>query len=301
MEKQEPKITRVAEGEKVKKTVKVAGVQQAADAAEKDIKHVQGLTKAEEKSKAITLRIVAAILWVLAIGCEVLAILCLFKALRLPGLSQMWWMIIFIVVDLALCLVAGFLWKKASHLAPFKDDNKFLFFILTQLGLIMAAICFLPLIILVLASKDKLDKKSKIVVSIVAIVALLVAGLLGADFNPISEKEKEQAESTFADTTVYWTAYGHKYHLAFEVTDENGETHTEFCQAIRNSEKYSGTVSTAIDNGCSELCSFCARDAAKAGIDLSGINLEGDVEVRALAEDASDAVQDLTLAPADGE
>lgn len=299
MENKEPKITRVEQGEKVRKTVKKAAVQpqEAVAQEQNDVKPVQALTKAEEKSKAVTLRIVSAILWVLAIGCEVLAILCLFKALRLPGLSQMWWMIIFIVADLALCLVAGFLWKKASHLDPFKDDNKFVFFILTQLGLIMAAVCFLPLIILVLASKDKLDKKSKIVVTIVAVVALLVSGLLGADFNPISEKEKNQAEQTFADTEVYWTLYGHKYHLAFEVTDENGETHTEFCQAIRNSEKFSGTVATAIDNGCSELCSFCARDAAKAGIDLSGINLEGDMEVRALADNASDAVEDLTVLP----
>ena len=270
MEKKERTITKVGSGETVKKTVKKAAeVQETVEKEQKNVQQVQALTKSEEKSKAITLRIVSAILWVLAIGCELLAILCLLKALRLPGLSQMWWMIIFIVADLAFCVAAGFLWKKAAHLDPFKkNNNKFLFFILTQLGVIMAAVCFIPLIILVLTSKeDKLDKKSKLVVTIVAIVALLIAGLLGADFNPISKEEKDKAEATFTDD-VYWTAYGHKYHLS------------EDCQALRNSTTiYQGKVNAAIDNGCSELCSFCARDAAKAGKDLTGINLEGDMKL----------------------
>ena len=99
MEEKKKTVTKVAEGEKVKKTVKKVA-EAAEPVEEKNVKKVETLSKAEEKSKATTLRIVSAILWVLAIGCEVLAILCLFKALRLPGLSQMWWMIIFIVLDL---------------------------------------------------------------------------------------------------------------------------------------------------------------------------------------------------------
>ena len=293
MEEKKRTITKVQSGEKAKKTAAVAEEVKATE------KKVDGLTKREEKSKATTLRIVSAILWVLAIGCEVLAILCLFKALRLPGLSQMWWMIIFIVADLALCLAAGFLWKKAAHLDPFKKtNNKVGFVILTQLGVIMAAICFLPLIILVLTSKDKLDKKSKIVVTIVAIIALLVAGLLGADFHPISAEEKAAAENQLGDfEKVYWTRYGHKYHLY------------EDCQAIKNSldisysegeELESGefipAVRVAMDNGCTGLCSFCANHAEKDGIDLSGIILEDGSVQKTVA-----STQDLTLAPADGE
>ena len=45
---------------------------------------METLTKAEEKSKATTLRIVSAILWVFAIAFEVLAILFLFQKLYLP-------------------------------------------------------------------------------------------------------------------------------------------------------------------------------------------------------------------------
>lgn len=268
MEEKKRTITKVEEGEKVvKKTVKkVAETEEAVEEATetKKVKKVETLTKAEEKSKATTLRIVAAILWVVAIGFEVLAILFLFKKLYIPWLPQMWAMIICIVLDLACCIVAALLWKKASHLDPFKKtNNKVGFFILTQLGVIMAAVCFIPLIILVLASKDKLDKKSKIVVTIVAIVALLIAGLLGADFNPISAEEKAAAEEALTED-VYWTAFGHKYHLYDD------------CGSLKNSETlYQGSVTSAIDNGRGELCYFCANRAEKEqNLDLENLNVE---------------------------
>ena len=265
MEEKKRTVTRVEDGEKVRKTAKkTTEAVETAEQEVKKVKKVETLSKPEEKSKAITLRIVSAILWVAAIACEVLAILCLFKALRLPGLSQMWWMIIFIVVDLICCIVAALLWKKASHLDPFKKtNNKVGFFILTQLGVIMAAICFLPLIILVLTSKDKLDKKSKIIVTVVAIVALLIAGLIGADFNPISAEEKAAAEQSITGD-VFWTTFGHKYHAY------------EDCHTIANSASvYSGSVTAAIDNGCSELCYYCAKRAEKEdSLALDGLNIE---------------------------
>ena len=285
-EKKERIITRVEEGEKaVKKTVKKVedAVEETVEEVEEKVKKakpVATLSKAEEKSKATTLRIVSIILWVLAIGFEVLAILFLFKKLYIPWLPQMWAMIICIVLDLICCVIAALLWKKASHLDPFKKQgNKVGFFILTQLGVIMAAICFIPLIILVLASKDKLDKKSKIVVTVVAIVALLIAGLLGADFNPISAEEKAQAEQTLTGD-VYWTAFGHKYHLY------------EDCQSLQNSVTlYNGSVTAAIDNGRSEVCYFCKNRAEKEGISFEGINVE---------ERAGEIVEDLATVP-DGE
>ena len=95
----------------------------AVKATAEETKSAPKLTKAEEKSKATTLRIISIILWVLAIGFEVLAILTLLKALYIPGLSQMWWMIIFIVLDLVCCIVASQLWKKASFLDPFKKTG----------------------------------------------------------------------------------------------------------------------------------------------------------------------------------
>ena len=269
MEEKKRTITKVEDGEKVKKTVKkVAETEEAVEKEVKQTKKVETLTKAEEKSKATTLRIISAILWVFAIGFEVLAILFLFKKLYLPGLPQMWAMIICIVLDLICCVIAALLWKKASHLDPFKKtNNKVGFFILTQLGVIMAAICFIPLIILVLTSKDKLDKKSKIVVTVVAIVALLIAGLLGADFNPISAEEKAAAEESLTEN-VYWTAFGHKYHIYSD------------CSSLTNSTSlYEGTVTAAIDNGRGELCFFCANRAEKEkNLNLDDLNVEEGVE-----------------------
>ncbi len=271
MEKKQRTVTKVEDGEKVKKTVKkVAEAEEAVEekAADKKVKKVETLTKAEEKSKATTLRIVSAILWVVAIAFEVLAILFLFKKLYIPWLPQMWGMIICIVLDLICCVIAAFLWKKASHLDPFKKtNNKVAFFILTQLGAIMAAVCFIPLIVLVLASKDKLDKKSKIIVTVVAVVALLIAGLLGADFNPISAEEKAAAEQTLTDE-VFWTAFGHKYHIYDD------------CSSLKNSENlYQGSVTAAIDNGRGELCYFCANRAEKEkSLNLAELNVEEGVE-----------------------
>lgn len=277
-EKKERKTVRVEEGETVKKGAKLTEqVLDEAAKAEKKVKPVETLSKKEEKSKATTLRVISIILWVLAIGFEVLAILFLFKKLYIAWLPQMWAMIVCIVLDLACCIVAALLWKKASHLDPFrKTGNKVGFFILTQLGMIMAAVCFLPLIILVLASKDKLDKKSKIIVTIIAIIALVVAGLIGWDFNPISAEEKEQAEQVLKGD-VYWTAFGHKYHLYDD------------CQTLKNSATlYEGTVTSAIDNGRSEVCYFCAKRAEKAGTDMTGINVE---------EGSGEVLEDLATVP----
>lgn len=217
------------------------------------VKKADSLTKAEEKSQATTKRIVAFILWAVALACEIIAILLINEKIKLPFFSThddvrvaLWIpLVIFIVIDLICCIIASNLWKKASRLDPFKDDNKVLFFILTQLGAIMAIICLVPLIIFVLANK-KLDKKTKTFVTIVAAVALLIAVLLGIDWNPISQKQKDAAEQAITQD-VFWSQYGRKYHL-----DED-------CQTIKNSDLTQGSVTDAIDAGREDLCAFCAK------------------------------------------
>ena len=286
--------------EKKRTVTKVQSSRKAASEAAEEVKatgkKVEGMTKAEEKSKAITLRIVSAILWVLAIGCEVLAMLVILKALRMPGAEKMriWWIIIFLVADAILCIIAGFLWKKAAHLAPFKKNNKFVFFILTQLGMIMAAVCFLPVIILVLASKeDKLDKKSKIIVTIVAVVLLLITGLLGFDFNPIDADTKAAAENQLGDyKKVYWTRFGHKYHLYEDCQAIKNSTDVSYSEGEEIDGEFVPAVRVAMDNGCTGLCAFCARDAEKEGKELKGVVLEDGT----IAE-ADETANDLTVAP----
>lgn len=276
MEKKERTITRVEDGEKaVKKTVKK--VEKAVEETEiKKAKRVDSLTAAEEKSKATTLRIVSFILWAAAIVCEIIAILLINEKIKLPFFSAhddvriaLWIpLIIFIVIDLICCIIAAMLWKKSNRLAPFrKTNNKVGFFILTQLGAIMAVVCFVPLIIFLLSNK-KLDKKTKTVVTIVAGIALAVALLLGIDFNPISEEEKNAATQTITQD-VFWSQYGRKYHLF------------EDCQTIRNSDLKTGTVQTAIDNGRESLCAFCARNA---GIENDEMKIEERSDVEEILE-----------------
>lgn len=252
----------------------------------KTVKKAESLTAAEEKSKATTLRIVAFILWALALACEVVAILLINEKIKLPFFSRhddvriaLWIpLAIFIVLDAVCCIIAGFLWKKSNRLAPFKKTgNKVGFYILSQLGSIMAVICFLPLIILILTNK-KLDKKTKTFATVLAGVALVIAFLLGWDFNPISKEEKDAAMQTITQD-VFWSPYGRKYHL-----DED-------CQTIKNSDLTTGSVQDAIDAGREDLCAFCAKRHEINNADMK-IEQRSDVE-----ELVNEAATDLTVAP----
>ena len=216
------------------------------------------------KGSALGYRIGAAVLWLLAIACEVLAIMALLKdfAFRFThngNTNMVITLIIFIVLDLILCIIAAQLWKRANHIDPPSEKNKFLFYLVSELGVIMACICFIPLII-VLLKNNKLDKKSKIIVTVVAIAALLITGFASADYNPISAEEKESAEQQIIGN-VYWTPFGHKYHLDLD------------CGAIINSGTvYEGSVTESIESGRTSICSFCANKHPE--YDYTQLNVE---------------------------
>ena len=238
----------------------------------KTVKKVESLSAADTKSKATTYRIVSFILWAVALACEILAILLINEKVKLPFFSThddvriaLWIpMAIFIVIDLACCIIAASLWKKASRLDPFrKTNNKLGFFLLTQLGAIMAIVCLMPLIIFVLINKN-LDKKTKTFVTVIAGIALVIALLLGIDFHPISKEEKDAATQTITED-VFWTQYGRKYHLF------------EDCQTIRNSDLVTGSVQDAIDNNRESLCAFCAKRGEIDNADMK-IEQRSDVE-----------------------
>lgn len=260
MEKKERTVTRVSDGKKTAETVKKTAkkVDDAVEEVSEETTEKTPLTKEEKKKKATTFRIISICLWVVAIAMEVLAILSISKTLYI-GIPLLWAVIIFIVIDLACCLVAAFLWKKSNRLDPIKKTgNKVGFFVMTQLGVIMAVVCFLPLVILILLNKD-MDKKTKTILSVVAIAALLLVGALSADYNPISKEEVDAAEAVIT-SDVYWTAFGHKYHTS------------EDCQALTNSTNlYIGTVSDAIEAGREDLCAFCAR---RDNIDTTNLKVE---------------------------
>ena len=216
----------------------------------------------------VGLRIGAVVLWVLAIVCEVFAIMAILQYFIPPfGMSPLVFLIIMIVLDLVFAILAAQLWKKANHIKPMSEKRgKFLFYLWNELGVIMACVCFIPLIIILLKN-DKLDKKTKTIAAIVAVVALLITGVASADFHPISAEQKQDAEAQIT-TDVYWTQFGHKYHL--NADEESG------CPHIRNSSTiFKGSVTEAIESGRTAICSYCAAHyAEEMGLELANLNVE---------------------------
>ncbi|HMN06566.1 MAG TPA: hypothetical protein PKD45_12640 [Flavobacteriales bacterium] len=210
----------------------------------------------EAKAQAKQLRLFAMLAWIIAIACEVYAIL------KLLHNDMLTWLIVAIVVILALSITGSLLWKKSNRLDPASEKDKFRFFVQNQLGAIIAAVAFLPLIILIFTNKE-LDGKSKGIAGAIGIVALLAAGIVGTDFNPPSiekytEQINEQTDSlrTLNDGVdhAYWTPGGEKYHIFKD------------CQHIKGREIHEGTVQQAWEErkkGDNELCKTCRKRAEK--------------------------------------
>lgn len=204
---------------------------------------------AQRKGNALPFRIGAIALWVLGIACEVMAILVVNRTLFLPGPNPMTWLIIWLVVDLVLVVIGSQLWKRANHISPASKENKLAYWVQTDLGVIIAAVAFAPIIILMLTSKNT-DKRTKQVGSIVAALALVVAVGSGIDYHPTTQEDADQAEAGAAilsdNGLAYWTPFGEVYHFNPD------------CQYIKNSGTiYSGTVQDALDAGRNRGCSGC--------------------------------------------
>ncbi len=211
-------------------------------------KAVSKTTKAERSEKATGKRVAAVVFWLLAIAMEVIFILFLNKTIYFPWYAenQLLVLLVLIGLDLIFVIIGSQFWKKANDVDPASEKNKVKFFLWNQMGLIVSVLAFAPLILVLLKNKD-LDKKTKKIVTACAAVALVIAGLFGIDYNPISEEEREAMEETITDD-VYYTTFGKKYH-----------TH-EDCQALSNSATvYYGPISDALDAGRTEKCKFCAE------------------------------------------
>lgn len=211
-------------------------------------KAVSKTTKAERSEKATGKRVAAVVFWLLAIAMEVIFILFLNKTIYFPWYAenQLLVLLVLIGLDLIFVIIGSQFWKKANDVDPASEKNKVKFFLWNQMGLIVSVLAFAPLILVLLKNKD-LDKKTKKIVTACAAVALIIAGLFGIDYNPISEEEREAMEETITDD-VYYTTFGKKYH-----------TH-EDCQALSNSATvYYGPISDALDAGRTEKCKFCAE------------------------------------------
>ena len=206
--------------------------------------------KGDYKERAKSKRILAIVLWVIAIAFEVIGILRLSGTINLfPNLSVTTFLIICILLDLAFFIPGSLLWKKANHIDPASEKDKTKFWIINNLGTILSVLAFLPLIIFVLTNKD-LDKKSKSIVTVVAVIALLVAGVTSYDFNPVSREQLERAEKEVLNVSesgkVYWAPHSKKYHVDPD------------CPAFSQSETvYEGTVKQAYEHNLTDPCRRC--------------------------------------------
>lgn len=225
-----------------------------------NITHVDSTTNSKEELLAVTkknatpYRIAAVILWVLGLVCEVFAVL--FYTVKLdwaflcedPGHTIAW--IAALVLDLILVVIGSLLWKKANHMDPASKANKTKFWIQNNLGVIIAAIAFIPFIIFALTDRNA-SKKDKTMATIIAAVALVVCCLFGIDWNPVSQEE--MLENAGLENVVYWTESGTVFH-AFED-----------CSHLNHSfELFEGNSTAAIEAGKTRMCKTCEARLAKA-------------------------------------
>ena len=238
-EKKEKKIISADSGEAVGKKVKPA-------AADTEAPQEKKVKQSAPVGNAKGLRIGAVILWLVAIAFEVLAVLILVGKINLPFMSSRAQLIVMLVLDLVCVIIGSQLWKKANHIDPVSEKNKLKFWLWNNMGLIVCAFAFIPFIILVLTNKNA-DKKTKVVATVVAVIALLIGCLFSFDWNPVSAEQKQEAVNTITEN-VFWSPFGHVYH-----TDPD-------CQALNRSDTLTtGSVEQAIAANRTRLCQFCAK------------------------------------------
>lgn len=219
----------------------------------------------EAKSKAKTNRIIAAILWIVAIGLEIYAIF------NFLSDDKLYWLIGAAVIMLILAMTGSYLWKKSNRLDPASEKEPTRFFIQNQLGAIMAALAFLPLLVLILTNKD-MSGKTKGIAGAVVGLALASGVLQGIEWNPASieqyteeiQAQTAAAQSMNIDTdNVYWSKAGNKYH-AFDD-----------CYHIKGKALSTGSIKDSFEQkGLSELCKTCQKKAEKSSSILEPV-LEG--------------------------
>jgi len=243
-EKKEKKIVAAESGEEISSK---EAAKNAASSGKKTAK------EAAPVGNATGLRIGAVACWLVAVAFEVIGVLIMNGTITWTFLPVLYQLIIAIVLDLALVIVGAQLWKKANKIRPASKKNATKFWLWNNMGVIACVIAFVPFIILLLSNKN-LDKKTKTIATVVAIIALLIGGVSSYDFNPVSQEEKEAAVSTISGN-VYWAPFGKVYHTS------------EDCQALNQSETLTyGTVEQAIAAGRTRLCAFCAKRDEISGV-----------------------------------
>ena len=222
----------------------------------------------EAKSKATTLRIVAVILWLLAISTEVFAAFWMFKR-TWKGDQATVSMVVLIaaIVVIAVFAIAGsLLWKSANRADPASTSEPVRFFIQNQLGVIISIIAFLPLIILIFTNKN-MGGQQKAIAGGIGIVALVIAGLASYSANPPSTEQYGTETSVVRQYTgsdqVFWTKEGSVYHLCQAASAVN--------ETSKDNTIYSGTVGDAHANGKDRLTLQVQQELKQCGLNMTPI------------------------------
>lgn len=220
---------------------------------------------AEAKASATTKRVIAILLWAVAIAGEAFAI---FWVLRRPaenGAFPTWaWILLLglLVVIGLLTFFGGQLWKQANRLDPASKANPVRFFIQNQLGAIITIIAFVPLIILIFLNKD-MDGKQKGIAGAVGIVLLLVAGFFSTDLASPSVEQYDTETNQVVEITganeVFWTKSGKVFHLCNEASAVNLDS--------KDGIIYSGTVAAAHEAGKERLTKQVDQEIEQCGFD----------------------------------
>ncbi len=145
----------------------------------------------EAKQQSTTFRIIAGVLWLVAIAGEAFAI---FGLLRQNPVN-MTLLIVAIVVIGVLAVIGDVLWKRANVLDPASTSEPVRFFVQNQLGAIIGMIAFLPMIIMIFLNKN-MNGQQKGIAGGIGIVALLIAAFMGVSLNPPSVEQYAQAQAT---------------------------------------------------------------------------------------------------------
>lgn len=213
---------------------------------------------AEAKSKATKLRLVAAALWLLAIAGEAYAI---FGVLNADDVNMVLLIALIMVIGL-LAIGGSLLWKKANRLDPARRSEPTRFFVQNQLGAIITAVAFLPLLVLILLNKD-MSGREKALAGGIGVAVMLIAGYFGVDTDSPSVEQYTEETNTVEDIVgenlVYWTKDGNVFHLCAEASDVNRES--------KDGKIYEGTVAEAHEAGKDRLTKKIEQEKRECGFD----------------------------------
>ncbi len=211
----------------------------------------------QAKQQATTFRIIALVLWLLAIAGELFAIFWVLK----QSPVNMILLIALIVVIGVLAIIGNVLWKRSNRLDPASLSEPVRFFIQNQLGAILAIVAFLPLIILILLNKD-MNRQQKTIATAIGVVALAAAAITGMSFNSPSVEQYTEETAVVLQLTgrneVFWTKEGYVYHLCADASDLQRES--------KDNKIYQGTVADAHAAGKQRLTLKVDEELKQCGI-----------------------------------